>query len=64
VQTQPLYNPGADVAYQLRYSWTGWPSAGLFAQPPRELVDAIRPSWEQDGLRLLEAIWEPTWYLS
>ncbi len=56
---QPLYRPNANVAYQLRYSWTGWPSAGLFTERPFELVDEIREPWEQDGLRLLEAVWEP-----
>lgn len=59
MQPQPLYRPGADVAYQLRYSWTGWPSGGLFTRRPLELMEEIRPLWEQDGLRLLEAIWDP-----
>ncbi len=31
----PLYNPqNEDAAYQLRYSWTGWPSAGRFTTQP------------------------------
>ncbi len=59
MSAQPLYRPDVDVAYQLRYSWTGWPTAGLFTERPLELVDEIRQPWEQDGLRLLEAAWEP-----
>jgi len=59
MSAQPLYGPDADVAYQLRYSRTGWPTAGFFTERPLDLVDEIRQPWEQDGLRLLEAAWEP-----
>jgi hypothetical protein len=54
---QPLYQP-ADLrpAYQLRYSWTGWPSTPPF---PIDLVARvlpdIAPEWETDGLRVLES---------
>jgi REP element-mobilizing transposase RayT len=41
----------------LRYSWTGWLTAETTNLPPAELLDAIKPHWEQDGLRLLEHSW-------
>ena len=54
---EPLYRP-ADLrpAYQLRYGWTGWPS-----NPPlptdllEQVLPAIAPEWEKDGLRVLES---------
>jgi len=52
---QPLYQPAtANGAYQLRYSWTAWPSRGVF---PAELDDCLRDCatpWELEGLRVLE----------
>jgi REP element-mobilizing transposase RayT len=59
MQANPLYRPGAKIAYQLRYSWTGWPSAAIFTERPPQLLDEIREPWEQDGLRLLESAWNP-----
>lgn len=54
----PLYTPDkASGAYQLRFSWTGWPSEKLFRHQPVELIDATRPAWETDGLRVLEYRW-------
>ena len=54
----PLYEPTVqDAAYQLRYSWTGWPSGRLFTQPPTELVEITKPLWERDGMRVLEYRW-------
>jgi len=54
----PLYDPTrVDAAYQLRYSWTGWPSAENFPSTEPELLQDIRPLWERDGLRLLEHCW-------
>jgi len=54
---EPLYRP-ADLrpAYQLRYSWTGWPSKAPFPGDllTRVLPD-IAPEWEKDGLRVLES---------
>lgn len=51
----PLYDPSkVEGAYQLRYSWSAWPSAGRFPPHLGELIDAVRPLWEQDGLRVLE----------
>lgn len=58
---QPLYS-GRNLtpAYQLRYSWTGWPSSEgepFPASPPPELLPSLTPLWETDGLRLLEHQW-------
>lgn len=54
----PLYDPStASGAYQLRYSWTGWPSAKSFDQQPIELIERTKPLWEVDGLRVLEFRW-------
>jgi REP element-mobilizing transposase RayT len=39
------------VAFQLRYTWTGWPSSG---ELPEVDLEAVKPLWETDGLRLLE----------
>jgi REP element-mobilizing transposase RayT len=56
----PLYQPRADGgAYQLRYSWTTWPSQQPFSTCPVELLTEIAPLWETDGLRLLEYRWLP-----
>jgi REP element-mobilizing transposase RayT len=58
---EPLYR-AEDLrpAYQLRYSWTGWPSTSSF---PTELIRGvlpdIAPEWEKDGLRLLESSVQP-----
>ncbi len=55
---EPQYDPRtADAAYQLRYSWTGWPSAAPFATQPVELIEATQPQWESDGLQVLESRW-------
>jgi REP element-mobilizing transposase RayT len=54
----PLYDPHhACAAYHLRYSWSGWPSGGAFSSTPSELLPSIAPSWEADGMRLLEFRW-------
>jgi REP element-mobilizing transposase RayT len=46
-----------EPAYQLRYTWTGWPSKQRFEQTPTELLDDLKTLWETDGLRLLEQHW-------
>lgn len=52
----------ADVAsaYQLRFTWTGWPkSAGRFpSEPDDAFFDSLSDRWEDDGIRLLERWWE------
>lgn len=51
----PLYDlASANAAYQLRYSWTGWPSSGRFAATLADLVAKVGPLWEKDGMRPLE----------
>ncbi len=54
---EPLYKvTDLRPAYQLRYSWTGWPSQTSFPTDilPTILAD-IAPEWEKDGLRVLES---------
>ena len=52
MQPVPIYRFDDDkTAYHLRYTWTGWPSGG---EVPEVDVEAIKPQWEADGLRLLE----------
>jgi REP element-mobilizing transposase RayT len=54
----PLYHPrNQDAAYQLRYSWTGWPSAGRFNALPSHLIDDTTPLCDREGLRVLEHRW-------
>lgn len=54
---RPLYTAAnLRVAYELRYSWAGWPSAAPFpAALISSLLPVIAPEWEKDGLRLLES---------
>ena len=56
---QPIYLPhNLHPAYHLRYSWTGWPSDGVFPKPPNDqFLKDLAPDWERDGLRLLEHLW-------
>jgi len=57
-QPRALYDPArVKPAYQLRFSWTGWPSRGPFAETPTELLSSVEALWERDGLRLLEHRW-------
>jgi hypothetical protein len=57
-EPQPIYDASrADPAYQLRYTWTGWPSKRRFDQTPTELLAELHSMWETDGLRLLELNW-------
>ena len=58
---EPLYRP-ADLrpAYQLRYGWTGWPSAApLPIDLLSQVLAEIAPEWEKDGLRVLESSLTP-----
>ncbi len=55
---QPLYDPAhANPAYELRYSWCGWPSNKTFDATPGDVLETVKPLWETDGLRLLEHRW-------
>lgn len=54
----PQYDPRtAEAAFQLRYSWTGWPSESEFQTQPAELIEKTKPLWESEGLRVLESRW-------
>lgn len=54
----PQYDPQiVDAAFQLRYSWTGWPSGSPFGTQPVELIEQTKPLWEAEGLRVLESRW-------
>jgi REP element-mobilizing transposase RayT len=56
ITPQPLYTSQNVVpAYQLRYTWAGWPTRGQL--PATAPLDQLAPLWEQDGLRLLEHKW-------
>ncbi len=58
---QPLYNPSrVNPAFKLRYTWFGWPTSGYNLRWPVGFLDQIKPSWESDGLRLLESHVETT----
>ncbi len=50
---EPLYRrEGSDPAFCLRFSWTGWPTAGRLPRPAG--LERLGPLWENDGMRLLE----------
>src|SRR5262245_12807340 len=57
--TEPLYQrDNLDPAYQLRYSWTAWPSNGTAPAPLYgESWESLQAAWETDGLRVLERAW-------
>ncbi len=56
---QPLYREGQEAAYQLRYSWCGWPhgSRRWRGLPDEAILETVKPLWEQDRLRLPENTW-------
>jgi REP element-mobilizing transposase RayT len=64
---QPLYTAETlhAPAYELRYAWSGWPSANLFPSTLcGEFWDQLDAAWERDGLRRLEVRCEPAcWQL-
>jgi REP element-mobilizing transposase RayT len=54
---QPLYLADAvQPAFELRYSWTGWPASPPFLADP-SVLDEIACLWEDDSLRLLDRFW-------
>ena len=62
MKPQPIYtlqnvrNP----AYQLRFSWSCWPSQTVFPDPPAEdMMKDLAAKWEDDGIRKLEYQWSP-----
>lgn len=60
---EPYYMPNRiRSAYQLRYTWTGWPKRHR-QFPPRPqppFFDTIAERWEEEGLRPLDIQWSPT----
>jgi REP element-mobilizing transposase RayT len=48
-------------AFQLRYTWTGWPSTGNHfpMRPSEEFFKDLGQRWETDGIRFLECVWSP-----
>jgi REP element-mobilizing transposase RayT len=57
MQPQPLYGAGSvHPAFELRYSWTAWPSQPPF-QADAGVLDEIKPLWEDDGMRMLDRYW-------
>ena len=57
MQPQPLYSAdNVHPAYELRYSWTGWPACPPLPVNDSPLMD-LGPLWEGDGMRLLEQCW-------
>ena len=60
MKPNPPYRPD-DVtpAYQLRYNWTGWPSANTSfpAEPGDAFFADLADAWESDGIRLLDRRW-------
>jgi REP element-mobilizing transposase RayT len=54
---QPFYRPhDVHPAFELRYSWTGWPARRPLGAEVA-VLDGILPLWEEDGMRLLERYW-------
>ena len=54
---QPLYHANTvRPAFELRYSWTGWPM-GPRMPAGEHLLAGVTCLWESDGLRLLEHDW-------
>jgi REP element-mobilizing transposase RayT len=53
---EPLYSAqDLKPAYELRYSWTGWTRGD--DTPAIEVLEALQPLWDEDGMRLLERLW-------
>jgi REP element-mobilizing transposase RayT len=59
---QPIYPPESVLrpAYQLRFSWSCWPSEGRRFPPlVKGLLEEADAKWETDGIRRLEHNWSP-----
>jgi len=62
MQPTPIYSAERlhEPAYHLRYTWSGWPSAGDFPpEPDPEFFSELEKLWESDGIRLLDLSWSP-----
>ena len=60
---RPPYTPAQTTpAYQLRYTWSGWPSRGAQfpPEPDAAFFESLGERWDaDDGFRLLERWWTP-----
>jgi len=55
---KPLYHPeNLSPAYELRYSWTGWPTRGGLPPEGVGVLERLNAAWEDNGLRRLEQRW-------
>lgn len=63
VRPQPVYSAKDVVnpAYQLRYTWSGWPSLPeqFPSEPGSAFFRELDSLWELDGIRRLEHKWTP-----
>ena len=62
MNAKPLYAPEnlRDPAYQIRYTWSAWPSGSLFPrEPDAPFLHELESLWETDGIRKLEYRWRP-----
>jgi hypothetical protein len=56
----PIYNSdNITPAYHLRYTWTGWPTAGTGfpPKPPDDLFETLDVAWQSDCLRRIATNW-------
>jgi REP element-mobilizing transposase RayT len=57
---QPNYTPESidRPAYQMRFSWTCWPSGDeVFPGCSQEILREVQAKWDADGIRMLEHRW-------
>ncbi len=60
MQPKPIYEPAnLNPAYQLRFSWTGFPARGTRfpANVSLDEMEELTSAWESDGIRLIESQW-------
>jgi REP element-mobilizing transposase RayT len=60
MQPTPIYQPAnLNPAYQLRFSWTGFPARGTRfpANVSLDEMDELTAAWESEGIRVLEHRW-------
>jgi len=59
---RPVYTTQCvKAAFHLRYTWTGWPTAGTSfpAEPGRDLFTQLDHAWQTDDLRRIAMTWSP-----
>ncbi len=49
------------AAFHLRYTWTGWPTAGTSfpAEPGHQLFTQLDHAWQSDNIRRIAMNWSP-----